>query len=430
MMTAVARPSTNSDPDDLDHGLARLFASDPEAMADPTPLWRRLREEAPVHFHGHAYLFSNGEAVKQLISDRRATANIWGEGRRAAAARVALPPEGRRAFDEVTAFEALYMSRTDGEAHDRLRRIAQRTFTARRIFQIQQVIDATADEYLTVLARGGEVDFMSFAYNLPLKIIGDLLAIPGEDLEKVHGWSSKLGRNRGGTQFGPLMEAHAALLSFRDYVEGVIARLRSRPRGGDEIDLIGDLLDANEGENLSDIELTAMFVVLLFAGHETTTNLIGTGLMSLLSTGQWAVLREKPDLIPQAVDELVRYVSPVQWLGRNIVEPMEVDGQKLEAGDTVLLMVAAANRDPALFERPEVLDVERENSRYHLGFGRGGHVCLGSNLARMEATSVFSALLRRFPDVSLASDDLKWTGNATLRSLAALPVDLGAERSC
>lgn len=413
----------------LDDQLRRLFLSDPAVMADPVPLWSELRNAGPVYHHGKVILFTTSRGVKKLINDPRAVHNAAGKGRRAEAARAALPDEGKIAFDTVTAFEAMYMSRNDGEPHDRLRRIAQRTFTPKRIGQIGEIIEQTAQRYLTdMAAQGPVVDFMKFAYSLPLKIIGDLLAIPSEDLPKVHEWSSRLGRNRGGTDFQPLMEAHQALGEFRAYVAGIIESLRDRPRSGDEIDLIGDLLDANQQEALDDAELVAMFVVLLFAGHETTTNLIGTGLLSLLQTGQWARLVERSELIPGAVEELVRYVSPVQWLSRNIAEPMEVEGQALLPGDTVLLMVASANRDPELFpDRPDTLDIERD-ARGHLGFGRGSHICLGSHLAKMEAISAFTALVNRFPDLKLAADDFTWRGNASLRSLAALPIDLGPER--
>jgi cytochrome P450 len=414
---------------DLDDKLRRLFLSDPAVMADPVPIWTELREAGPVYHHGKVILFTKSRGVKKLINDPRAVHNAAGKGKRAEAARAALPDDGKTAFDVVTAFEGMYMSRNDGETHDRLRRIAQRTFTPKRIGQIGEIIETTAQQYLTDLAaQGPVVDFMEFAYSLPLKIIGDLLAIPGEDLAKVHEWSSRLGRNRGGTDYQPLMDAHRALGEFRAYVTGIIKMLRDRPRSDDEIDLIGDLLDANQQESLDDAELVAMFVVLLFAGHETTTNLIGTGLLSLLRTGEWGRLVGRPDQVSRAVEELVRYVSPVQWLSRNIAEPMEVEGQALSPGDTVLLMIASANRDPELFpDRPEALDIERD-ARGHLGFGRGSHICLGSHLAKMEAISAFTALVNRFPDLKLAAADVTWSGNASLRGLAALPIALGEER--
>lgn len=417
-----------SDSSDLDEKLTRLFASDPKAMADPYPLWNRMREEAPVHFFDNAYLLSSTRAVKKLLADPRATHGAFRTGKRAAAARAALPPDGQRAFDEVSAFEGMYMSRNDGEIHDRLRRIAQRTFTPKRIAQIREVIEDETDRLLTDLSSQDSPDFMTFAYQLPLKIIGDLLAIPEKDLEQVHIWTSKLGRNRGGTEYGPLMEAHEALGEFRELVEGIIEPLKSRPRGDEEIDLVGDLMDANQDESLNDEELVAMFVVLLFAGHETTTNLLSIGLKALLESGEWEKLRDNHELMPNAIEELLRFVTPVQWLGRNIEESMEIDGLQLEDGDGVILLVAGANRDPEVFEDPNTLNIERANSKFHLGFGRGSHICLGSPLARMETSIAFEKLLDRFPDISLATETFDWQGHALLRSMVSLPVKLGPER--
>ncbi|MDB5424963.1 MAG: cytochrome [Phenylobacterium sp.] len=414
---------------DLDTELARVFASDPEAIADPFPLWNRLRNEAPVHYFADSYLVSGNLEIRKVISAPAATHDLYHDGKRAKAIRARLTEEQRAALDEVSAFEKLYMSRNGGEVHDRLRRIAQRTFTARRIAQIEQIIQVAAGQYLDDLATGPVVDFMTFAYRLPLRIIGDMMGVPERDLEKVHGWSGKLGRNRGGTDAPALMEAHAALREFRAYIEAMIADLRARPRTDDDVSLVGDLLDANQGETLSDPELAAMFVVLLFAGHETTTNLIGSGLQVLLQTGQWRRLVANPEIIPQAVEELVRFVTPVQWVGRSVSAPMEIGGHRLERGDTIQLMLAAANRDPEVFRQPDVLDVDRATGQFHLGFGMGSHICLGSHLARMEAIAAFSHLVRRFPDLKLASDDFTWTGHAKLRSLVSLPIELGPERS-
>jgi cytochrome P450 len=410
---------------DLDQELRRLLASEPAAMADPFPLWNRLRNEAPIHYFGETYLFSRSQSVKKLIADSRVGINVLLHGKRAEAARARLSAHEKIAFDEVSAFEATYMSRTDGAVHDRLRRIAQRTFTPVRIAQICEVIQLSADRLLDDAAREPVVDLMQFAYRLPLLIIGDMLGIPQRDLDMVHEWSSKLGRNRGGTEAPALMIAHQAMGEFRTYIEGMIADLRSRPRKVDDISLVGDLLDANQGEILSEVELTAMIVVLLFAGHETTTNLIGSGLLALLQNDQWNRFCSEPTLAPKAIEELLRFVSPVQWVGRFVNEPLEIDGQALVEGDTALLMLAAANRDPQAFADPDVLDIGRGAARNHLAFGMGGHFCLGSPLARMEGVIALMTLARRFPRMRLvAGGAMQWQGNAMLRSLASLPIEL------
>jgi cytochrome P450 len=409
----------------LDEDLGRLLASEPAAMADPFPLWNRLRNEHPIHVLGDLCLFSGNQAVRKLIDDPRVGHNSSGKGKRAAAVRARLSADEKVAFDEVSAFEARYMSRTDGEAHDRLRRIAQRTFTPRRIAQIREIIQTSADKLLDELTRDPVPDLMKFAYRLPLIIIGDMLGIPEKDLGMVHEWSSKLGRNRGGTDAPALVEAHRAMTEFRSYIEKMLVELRARPRNADDVSLIGDLLDATQGEILSEVELTAMMVVLLFAGHETTTNLIGSGLLALLQNDQWDRLCAEPDSAPKAVEELLRFVSPVQWVGRFIYEALEIDGHQLSEGDTLFLVLAAANRDPAAFENPDVLDIGRAGARNHVAFGMGSHFCLGSPLARMEGVIAFTALAQRFPRLRLVPGALNWRGNAMLRSLSSLPIELG-----
>jgi cytochrome P450 len=187
---------------------------------------------------------------------------------------------------------------------------------------------------------------------------------------------------------------------------------------------------AHEGDRLADQELTAMFVILLFAGHETTTNLIGNGLVELMRhRDQWERLCADPSLVPAAVEELLRWVTPVQWLGRVATEPFELEGVQIEAGQTVFPILAAANRDPAAFRNPERLDISRPDAKNHLALGFGPHFCIGNALARLEGTVAFATLARRFPGLELADEHLGWRGNAMLRGLEALPVRLGPERA-
>lgn len=415
----------------LDRDLARLISSDPEAIADPFPLWNRLRTEAPFHRHDIFYMASRGRTVRQLFTDKRLQANPYARGEVVAAVRARLPDDvARHALDVVNAFEAMYMSRTDGEVHDRLRRIAQRTFTPRRIGLIRGKIESTAREMLAALPSHETVDLMAFAYRLPLVIVGEMLGVPDADLDMVHEWSNKLGRNRGGTDAAALMNAYQAMGEFRTYVEGRIEVLKSRPpiRREDEISLLADLLDAEQGEALSHAELTAMFVVLLFAGHETTTNLIGSGLLAMLQNDQWQRLVADPEIAPQAIEELLRFVSPVQFTGRAVREELEVEGTVVPAGATILLLLAAANRDPDIFPDPDRLDLTRAGVRNHLALGMGDHFCLGAPLARLEGAIAFQELARRFPDLSLADEPLRWGGAAGLRRLMRLPIRLGQAR--
>ena len=222
-----------------------------------------------------------------------------------------------------------------------------------------------------------------------------------------------------------MIDAHHAIEEFRAYVGGVIARHRADPDAGSE--LVAALLGAEGEEQLSEDELAAMFVVLLFAGHETTTNLISIGLVELLrERDQWELLCRDPSLVPGAVEELLRWVTPVQWEQRLVVEDVELGGALLERGQTVLTMLAGANRDPEVFERADELDITREDARKHLSFGHGPHFCLGASLARLEGEIAFTELTRRFPDIELAVDpgELVFQGAAMMRQLRALPVRL------
>jgi cytochrome P450 len=193
--------------------------------------------------------------------------------------------------------------------------------------------------------------------------------------------------------------------------------------------LVAALLDASEGDRLADDELAAMFVVLLFAGHETTTNLLGTGLLELLRhPDQWALLREDPELVPSAVEELLRWVAPIQWLARVVTQDTELGGERVGEGETVVAVLACANRDPEVFDRPQQLDVTRSDSREHLSLGFGPHFCLGASLTRLEGAVVFETLRSRFPKVELAGDTFDWRGSSMFRGLSGLPVALGVRR--
>jgi cytochrome P450 len=411
----------------LDDQLARLFASDPEAMVDPHPVWRRLRETAPVHRHEHTLLVTGYDDIREIHRDGiRATRRGFFEGTRAAAVRAALPPDAQRAFDAIAAFQGLQVSRTDGEAHERLRRIAHRAFTPRRIAAMDETVTRRRDQLLDGMEPGQELDLMAFAYRLPLLVICDMLGVPdAREREAIRTWGNRIARHLGSSDAAVVLDAHRAILEFRAYVETVIERHRHDPARGSE--LVETLMDASEGERLTHDELAAMFMVLLFAGHETTTNLISIGLVDLLRhPAQWRRLCDDPGIAENAVEELLRRVTPVQWEQRLIVGEMEVAGMTIPPGQTVFTMLAGANRDPAIFARPEELDLERDDARRHLSFGHGPHFCLGASLARLEARAAFAALAERFPGMRLAVEPggLVFQGNAMMRQLAALPVRL------
>jgi cytochrome P450 len=410
-------------PASLDQDLAAVFASDPRALADPFPVWSRLREAAPVYPLGDLALVGRHADVSALLRDPRLLSNTKGRGSQFEAIRARLAGAERAALDDVTAFEANYVSRSNGEAHARLRRIAQRAFMPQRILALRERCRWHMDDLLADARPGAIFDLKTIAYRLPLRVIGELLEIPPGDLEQIHKWSDAIGRNRGGTDTPALLAAHRALREFRAYTEALVDRHRGR---ADDGSLVSLLMGAEQQERLSAVELTAMFVILLFAGHETTTNLIASGVHQLLAAGQWASLAADPEAIPAAVEELLRYVTPVQFAGRVPEVDIEVGGVTVREGTTMHLVLAAANRDPAVFQDPERLDIRRGDVRRHLGFGSGPHLCIGLQLARLEAVAALAALVARFPALELAGHDLRWGGHIQLRSLVALPVRMAA----
>jgi cytochrome P450 len=411
----------------LDDELALVFASDPAAMADPHPLWRRLREQHRVYRHEHTVLLTRYADIRELHRDSvHGSRRGFFEGTRAEAIRSSLPPDAQDAFDRVAAFQGLQVSRTEGDDHERLRRIAHRAFTPRRIADMRAMIQRHCDTLLDPLRGSHECDLMPFAYRFPLAVIADILSVPDEEgRDEIRSWGNRIARHFGSSDPALVIDAHRAIEEFRAYVGGVIARHRADPDAGSE--LVAALLGAEGEEQLSEDELAAMFVVLLFAGHETTTNLISIGLVELLrERDQWELLCREPDLVPGAVEELLRWVTPVQWEQRLVVEDVELGGALLERGQTVFTMLAGANRDPEVFEQADELDIRREDARKHLSFGHGPHFCLGASLARLEGEIAFTELTRRFPDIELAVDpgELVFQGAAMMRQLRALPVRL------
>jgi cytochrome P450 len=413
----------------LDERLSRIFASEPAAMAHPEATWRELRERSPVHRLGPIVLIARYKDARDVLRDQtRFSSRYFVTGSRAQTIRESLTPEQQAANDEIGAFESMYMSRSDDEQHDRLRGSASRVFTPRRMADMLSTIRRYADEMLDVMREEQVSDLVSgLSYRLPLMVIADMLGVPPSDRDQIHQWSGQLGRNRGGDDPEALMIAHRAVREFRNYVEEILVPLRENREGSD---LLTALLEAEESSRLTPMELTAMFVVLLFAGHETTTNLISIGLLELLrQRDQWERLCADPDLAPLAVEELLRWVTPVQYQWRATRAEVEIDGVRIESGTTVGAVLAAANRDPEFFPDPERLDITRPGAKQHLALGLGPHFCLGNALARLEGAIVFETLARRFPKLELAEDDPPYGGNAMIRTLLRVPLWLGPERA-
>lgn len=409
--------------------LEAFLGSDPEAMGDPYPLYAELRASAANVWHepGPAHFVTRyADVLAALQNAGPISQGGYQRGTRAQAIEARLAPEDRTLLHEVFAFESMYVSRNDGDEHLRLRRLAHRAFTPRRVAELHASVQRFADELIAEWGDAGQVEMMrQLAAQLPLMVIADLLAVPQSDRQLVRDWSDTISRNRGGADAEALRAGHQAIEEFRAYVSQLVVDKR---RNGDGTELVLALLEAAEdGERLGADELVAMFVILLFAGNETTTNLIGSGLRALLlQRDQWDRLCADPGLIDPGVEELLRFDSPVQYLLKVAAEDLEIGGRPVAEGETIILSLGSANRDPEQFAEPDRLDVGRTPNR-HVALGFGPHFCLGNALARLEGQVVFRALTERYPRLDFAVDpsELVWHGNAMLRGLRELPIELG-----
>lgn len=374
---------------------------DPEVHADPYPHYRQLREEDPVH---------------------RSPLGFWVLSRYADVAALVRDPRLGHEMDGSN--EGASMLFRDPPAHTRLRSLVSKAFTPRMLERLRPRIHRIVDDRLAAARETGEVDVIAdLAFPLPATVISEMLGLPLEDHRQVRRWAGALTRT-----LDPVLsqedvnEMVDASVEFNTYLADQVRQRRSRP--GE--DLLTALLAAEEsGDRLSPVELLSTVSLLFVAGHETTTNLIGNGFLALLrNPSQLRRLREDPSLLRTGIEELLRFDSPVQFLIRTVKEPVEVGGFRLERGDPALLLIGAANRDPAAFREPDVLNVGRPEGR-HLSFGGGIHFCLGSVLARMEGQIAIGALASLFDDFEFDPGALRWREHMNLRGLESLVVRAG-----
>ncbi|HYO71699.1 MAG TPA: cytochrome P450 [Archangium sp.] len=412
-MTAI--PLEVADPFGLMH---------PERRKDPYSGYARMLREAPVHFcePWGAWLVTRYADVTAGFRDLRLSSA------RTSQFATGMSDEVRKMMEPLARNLASWTLFLDAPSHTRMRGLINKAFTPRMIEALRPSIRTTVEELLDA-ARGKErMEIISELANpLPVIIIGEMLGLPREDRHRLKRWSDQLAGLIGTGR--PTQEQVAAglnaILDFEAYFRTLIAQRRTQPTN----DLLSALVHAEEkGNLLSEQELLSTCTMLLFGGHETTTNLIGNGLLALLRhPEQWELLCASPELLPGAVEEFLRYDPPVQFTNREAGVDMEIGGQAIRKGERVMLMMAAANRDPAHFKDPDRLDVRREELR-HMTLGMGPHYCVGAALARIEAQETFGALLCRFPRLKLEPGaTLDWVDSAGFRGLLALPVVLGAE---
>jgi pimeloyl-[acyl-carrier protein] synthase len=389
----------------------------PEVHEDPYPLYHRLRAEDPVHRSPLGFWVLTRHAdVLAVLRDPRMSR----DPRRSE--RVALLRASAEVDELLAAEEAApSMLFVDPPDHTRLRTLVNKAFTPAAVERLRPRVEELVAGLLDRAAGTGSMDVVEeLAYPLPVTVICELFGVPEADRDRFRAWSRGLVH-----LLDPLVAADAleralrARQALRGYLGGLIAERRAHPAG----DLLTALIAAeDQGHQLSEAEL----VSLLVAGHETTVNLIANGMLALLRDPQArARLRADPALARSAVEELLRYDSPVQFTSRHALEDLDVGGRRVRAGETVVAVLGAANRDPAQFPDPDRLDLARAPNR-HLAFGGGIHFCLGAPLARMEAAVAIPALLARLPGLELGPEPPVRRDTVTLRGLAGLPVTFRA----
>src|SRR5687767_394149 len=393
----IVSPGFKADPFSF---LANLRASQPiyrTTLPDKTPVW----------------LITRYEDVAALLKDEKFVKNR----------RTAMSQDQLKKMSWVPPiFRPLERNMLDLDApdHTRLRSLVHKAFTPALIGQMRARIQSLADELLDVVARKGEMDLIKdYALPLPMTIITEILGVPTSDRNKFHKWSQAVVSL---TSPKATLRVIPNVWMFIRYLRAFFVKRRRDPRD----DLVSALIQAEEaGDRLSEDELLAMVFLLLIAGHETTVNLIGNGMLALLQhPGQLATLRDNPDMIKTAIEELLRYTSPVfMSTERYAREDLQMHGINIPRGEMTLGVIGSANRDAEIFDHADELDLEREPNK-HLSFGQGVHFCIGAPLARLESQIAINTFLRRIPNLKLgvAPDSLRWRPSMLLRGLESLPI--------
>jgi pimeloyl-[acyl-carrier protein] synthase len=394
----------------------------PEFRANPYPGYDLLRAHMPIFFmddrrRGSWFLSRYDDCVAALKDPRlgREIQKIMTREQ------LGLPPEVPEALRPMVEMNSRFMLFRDPPDHTRLRTLVHKAFTPRMVERLRERAQAIANDLIDGMLARGEADLMAdFALLLPLTVIAEMLGVPPSDFDLFHRWTTAIAPTIDMTSSPEeLVLGAQATVEFAAYLHDLIAERRKAPQE----DLISALVAAEaEGDKLSEDETIAMSILLLTAGHETTVNLIGSGTLALLRhSDQWEALKANPALSKSAVEEFLRYDTPIQFTARDVYEDMEFGGQMLKQGQTVVVLFGAANRDPAHFADPSNLDITRDPNP-HIAFGNGIHFCVGAPLARMEGQIAFATLARRLPNLHLASDTPTYRNTFVLRALRELPV--------
>jgi cytochrome P450 len=398
---------------DAELNLTNLFR--PEILADPYPFYRDLRIHDPVHWDRYraAWVLTRHADVLAVASDPRFSSERWERD-------ISWIPKAEqvRLGPSYLALRQ-QMLFCDPPAHTHSRALAARAFApwlgGSMLLRVERIVHELLD---SVQGRRRMDSLADLAYPLPFRVMADIMDLPPDDHCRLRQWSDAHGKLIA-MRYDRLLAAVAGFHELKEYFRDLVVRRRASP--GD--DLISALIALeSSGDSPCSEELLANCALLLTAAHETTTNMLGNGLLALLRhPDQMSVLRNSPALMPSAVEELLRFDSPVQITSRVALENVDVAGKPISEGQIVLLLLGAANHDPDAFVEPDRLDLARRHN-HHVAFSHGLHSCLGASLARLEGQVFFRAVLNRLPGLQLDGPTVEWNRNPTIRSIKALPV--------
>ncbi len=398
----------------------------PEATADPYAVLGDLREHDPLHWSPRhkAWIVTRFDDVEAMLTDPRLSSDRVKPV--LARAREEDPGSAATAILEIL---KSWLVVTDPPEHTRLRKLAAGAFKGQRISAMTEQVRALVNGFIDEFVASGERDLIhGVAYPLPATVIAMMMGVPADERDAFRAWSDELALVAFGAGGDERDDRHERALrgvqEMFDYLRGHVERARANP--GD--DMISALAAPTEdGDRLDDDELLSMLALLLFAGHETTINATANGVLALLDhPEQLELLREQPELMPRAVEELLRFDGPIKILHRHVLETHERHGRTIAAGDRVFVALAAANRDPDRFDGADTIDITRHPNR-HVAFGRGIHACVGAQLARLEMRHNLEGIVERLPDLRLAEGaQLEHVPSLASRSLRDLPVTYGA----
>jgi len=418
-MSAQAHVTSAVAPDSRSLSLYHLL--DPEVLANPYPLFHRLRSEDPVHWDPflHAWVVTRYSDVVTVLYHYSAERTPTPEQ---------LTRIGLDSLNPIAQVMVKQMLFLDAPAHTRIRKLASHAFTPQRVEILRAHIHDITNSLLDKVEQQGRMDVIAdLAEPLPCIVTAEMLGVPVEDYQQLKAWSQDFAEMLGNFQHNPDRAARVlkSTLAMTDYFRAAINEQRKHPREG----LVNSLLNAEvNGDRFTEEEVIANCIVTMVGGLETTTNLIGNGVLTLLrNPDELEKLRADTSLIPSAVEEMLRYESPSQHTARLAPEDTSLGGKRISKRQAVIAVMAAGNRDPQRFPDPDRFDITRTDNR-HLAFGWAAHFCFGAALARIEGQTAFELMLKRLENWRLESAPLVWRTNLGLRGLTRLPIAFTSER--